>query len=128
MKPTALVGILLLPAAALDDGGGAVFLECGVVMSKTAKYDGLGLTPGSRPSKPMKALPGTLAKLHVMIERVERGEMPHHPDDARDWKGTAGDLLLLRPESNEPQWHRRKLKGNCHGGRHAARKVFAGPS
>lgn len=29
-------------------------------------------------------MPGSPAKLQVMIDRVERGEHPHHPLDARD--------------------------------------------
>lgn len=37
-------------------------------------------------TEPTSYLPGTAAKLAVMAERVERGEVPFHKDDAGDYK------------------------------------------
>lgn len=37
-----------------------------------------------KPSYPTDALPGSAAKVEVMVARVACGEHPHHPDDARD--------------------------------------------
>lgn len=45
---------------------------------------GLGLQGNRPPSAPTTALPGSRAKLQVMIERLARGEDAHHQDDARD--------------------------------------------
>lgn len=45
---------------------------------------GNGLTPGRVPSYPTSAMPGTAIKAMVMRLRLERGENPHHPKDARD--------------------------------------------
>jgi hypothetical protein len=45
--------------------------------------------PTRPPAEPTDALPGTKAKLDVMIARVRRGEWPQHPDDA---KGDSRDM------------------------------------
>lgn len=39
---------------------------------------------GRVPSYPTSAPPGSLLKQLVMRHRIERGEQPHHPADARD--------------------------------------------
>ena len=42
-----------------------------------------GTKQGRVPLWPTDALPGTEEKMDVMRLRLERGEMPHHPGDAR---------------------------------------------
>ena len=41
------------------------------------------VTEGTEPGEPTNALPGTVAKMIVMMERIARGERPHHPKDAK---------------------------------------------
>lgn len=38
---------------------------------------------GRMPESPTQYAPGSDEKMEVMRQRVERGEMPHHPKDAR---------------------------------------------
>jgi len=40
--------------------------------------------PPPLPASPTIAMPGTKAKFLVMCARIERGEQPHHPFDAKD--------------------------------------------
>ncbi len=51
------------------------------------RYDPKVVPPGSRvgrlPGRPTEAVPGSEAKIQIMIARVARGERPCHPDDAR---------------------------------------------
>lgn len=44
--------------------------------------------PPREPLEPTDAIPGTPEKIKVMRQRVSRGEMPHHPLDAK-LKGSA---------------------------------------
>lgn len=56
---------------------------------------GLGIKRLTQPAFPTFALPGSKEKLEVMIERVEHGESPHHPNDARDTDDGPGlDAML----------------------------------
>lgn len=47
------------------------------------RLDDDGTKAGKVPASPTTAAPGTAEKVEVMRQRVERGEMPCHPMDAK---------------------------------------------
>jgi hypothetical protein len=70
-----------------------------IVMSRRA-YKGVLCKALVTPAEPTDAMPGSKRKMQVMADRLERGELPHHPDDARDYEGYAG---LAIDEQLEPE-------------------------
>jgi len=59
-------------------------------------YEGTRQRPGRRlPAEPTTALPGTPEKVEVLRQRAARGEILHHPDDARLDAVDAAVLLEL---------------------------------
>ncbi len=67
-----------------------------------------GVPDGTKmPDNPTDALPGSKAKAAVMRKRLERGEHPHHPLDARDRDDLPGMPPAEQCSDGVPKVHKK---------------------